>query len=147
MPHQKLATRLEISSFPRLPDMTGKIIKNEPVELEKNKIWWIETQNPESVIALFPFDGIVYNIQLTQGDYENQVIETASNMAASFVAKITKIEKQAPSGNGGKTTDPQNPSGQQTSTDPEKKPTGGNEPVGKPDVEVPNKSQLASLSK
>ena len=119
--------------------LTGKIIKNEPVELEKNKIWWIETQNPESVIALFPFDGIVYNIQLTQGDYENQVIETASNMAASFVAKITKIEKQAPSGNGGKTTDPQNPSGQQTSTDPEKKPTGGNEPVGKPDVEVPNK--------
>lgn len=119
--------------------LTGKIIKNEPAELGKNKAWWIETQNPESVIALFPFDGIVYNIQLTQGDHEDQIIETANNMAASFVAKITKIEKQTPTGNGGKTTDPQNSSGQQNPADPEKKPTNGNEPVGKPDVEVPNK--------
>ncbi len=118
--------------------LTGKIIKNEPAELGKNKVWWVQTQNPESVIALLPFDGIVYNIQLIQGDHEDQVIETASNMAASFIAKITKTEKQTPSGNGGKTTDPQNQSGQQNPADPGKKPNG-NDQAGKPDIEVPNK--------
>ncbi len=72
--------------------LKGKITVNETKEIEQNKVLWIETKKEDGLTVVYPFDRVVYILQLENGDHPSKVMAAARAIAESFVPKTKSVD-------------------------------------------------------
>lgn len=89
-PNSKLNQAASISGFLTtvVQTLKGKIVSQSELTAGQYTGIWIETENETSVNFLLPCDGITYQISLTPGEYNSDVVNQIKEIAKTFEPKV-----------------------------------------------------------